>query len=67
MDDAVAFSERGLDEVVVHELDSVGDHNGFCDGVHYTEAPVVVEGRSDTVAVASAEGPRPARGGLVVN
>ena len=67
MDNAVAFSECGLDEVVMHEFDGVRDHNGFRDGICHSEAPVVVEGRSDAVAVASAEGPRPSRGGLVVN
>ena len=49
------------------ELNGVRDKDGFCCGVDYLEAAVVLQGGADVVTVAGAEGPVGACGGLVVD
>ena len=48
------------------ELNGVGDKGGFSCGVYYLEAAVVLQDRANVEAVASAESPGGAGGGLVV-
>ena len=43
MDDAIALSDCGLGEVVVHKLNSIIKKECFGDGIGYMEATVVIE------------------------
>ena len=49
------------------ELNGVRDKGGFSCGVDYLEALVVLQGGANVEAVAGAEGPGGAGGGLVVD
>ena len=66
MEEAIFVSEGWLLKVGMAELNSVGDKEGFCGGVDNLGAAVVFQGRADVEAVAGAEGPGGAGGGLVV-
>ena len=67
MDEAIYVSGGCLREVVMAELNSVRDKGGFYCGVNYLEAAVVLQGWDDVEAVAGAEGPGVAGGGIVVD
>ena len=54
-------------EVVIAELNGVGGKGGFCGGADDLEAAVVFQSEADVEAVAGAEGPGGAGGGLVVD
>ena len=66
MEEAIFVSEGWLLKVVMAELNSVGDKEGFCGGFDVLEAAVVFQGCADVEAVAGAEVPGGAGGGLVV-
>ena len=66
VDEAIFVSEGWLLKVVMVEINSVGDKEGFCGGVNDLEAVVVFQGGADVEAVAGAEGPGGTVGGLVV-
>ena len=67
MDEAICVSGGWLREVVMVELNGVGDKCGFSYGVEYLEAAVVLQGRAVVETVAGAEVPGGAGGGLVVD
>ena len=67
MEEAICVSGGWLREVVMAELNCVGDKGGFCGGVDDLEAAVVLQGGADVEAVAGSEGPGGAGGGLVVD
>ena len=58
MDDAVAFGDCWLREVVVQELDGVGEEKRLGCAVDDAEAAVVVKRGADVEAAAAAEVPR---------
>ena len=66
MEEAIFVSEGWLLKVAMAELNSVGDKERFCGGVNNLEAAVVFQGGANVEAVAGAEGPGGAGGGLVV-
>ena len=66
MEEAIFVSECWLLKVVMAELNGVGDKDIFCGGIDNLEAAVVFQGEADVEAVAGAEGPGGAGGGLVV-
>ena len=66
VDEAIFMCDGWMRKVVMAELNSVGDKDGFGGGVDDLEAAVVFQGGADVEAVAGAEGPGGAAGGLVV-
>ena len=66
MEEAIFVSGGWFLKVVMVELNSVGDKEGFCGGVDDLEAAVVFQGGADVEAIAGAEGPGGEGGGLVV-
>ena len=67
VDDAVALTDGGLGQVVVHEFDGVRVQQRLCGGVGHVEAAVVVECRADTESLAAAEVPRSTHSWLAVD
>ena len=67
VDEAICVSGGWLRELVMAELNGVGDKGGFSCGVDYLEAAVVSQVRADVENVAGAKGPVGAVGGLVVD
>ena len=67
VDEAICVSGGWLREVVMAELNGVGDKGGFSCGVDYLESAVVLQGGADVETVLGAEGPGGAGGGLVVD
>ena len=67
VEEAICVSRGWLREVVMAELNGVGDKGGFCGGVDDLESAVVLQGGADVESVAGAEGPRGVGGGLVVD
>ena len=57
----------GLGEVVMEDLDGVGDQRRLGGGINHAEAAVVVEGWADDEALAAAVVPRAAVAGLGVD
>ena len=66
VEEAIFVSGGWLCEVVMAEINGVGDKGGFCGSFDDLEAAVVLQGGDDVEAVAGAEGPGGAVGGLVV-
>ena len=66
VEEAIFVSEGWLLKVVMAELNSVKDKEGFCGGVNNLEAAVVFHDGADVEDVAGAEVPGGAGGGLVV-
>ena len=66
MEEVIFVCDGWMREVVMAEFNSVGDEEGFCGGVDNLETAVVFQGRENEEAVAGAEGPGGAGGGLVV-
>ena len=67
VEEAICVGGGWLREVVMAELNGVGDKLEFCGGVDDLEASVVLQGGADVEAIAGAEGPGGAGGGLVVD
>ena len=67
MDDAIALTDGGLGEAVVHKLNGFRKKDCFGDGIGYMEAEVVVECWTDVEEFKAAEVPRFFRGWLVVD
>ena len=67
MGDAIALSDCGLGEVVVHKLNGVRKKECFGDVIGYMDAAVAVECWTDVEAFASAEAPRFSCEGFVVD
>ena len=57
MEEVIFVSGGWLHKVVMAELNSVGEKEGFCGCVDDLEAAVVFKGRTDVEAVAGTEGP----------
>ena len=66
MEESIFVRDRWMCKVVVAEFNCVGDEEGFSGGVDDLEAAVVFQVGADVDAVAGAEGPGGAGGGLVV-
>ena len=66
MEEAIFVSDGWMRKLVMAEFNSVVDKGGFCGGVNHLGASVVFQGGADIEAVAGAEGPGGAGGGLVV-
>ena len=66
VEEAIFVCDGWMRKVVMAEFNSVGDKEGFGGGVDNLEAAVVFLGGADVKAVAGAEGPGGAGGGLVV-
>ena len=64
---AVALADCRLREVVVEELDCVGEQERFCGAVHDVEASIMLERGADVKSAAAAEVPRFAYAGLSVD
>ena len=58
VDDSVFCGDGRLREIVVQDLDGVGDDEGFGGGVDDLEAAVVVEGGANCEALAPSVAPR---------
>ena len=67
VEEAICVSGGWLSEVVMAELNGVGDKGGFCGGVEDLEAAVLLQGGADAEDVAGAKGPGGPGGGLVVD
>ena len=67
MKNTVFVSDSRLSEVVVAELDSVGEEKGLGGGVDDMEAMIVLEGGPHVETIAATEGPGLERAGLVVD
>ena len=66
-EEAIFVSGGWLREVVMAELNCVGDKGEFCGGSDNLEAALVFQGGADVESVAGTEGPGGAGGGLVVD
>ena len=67
VDEAICVSGGWLQEVVIAELNDVGDKGGFCGSVDNLEAVVVLQVGADVKAVTGVEGPGGSGRGLVVD
>ena len=66
MEEAIFVCDGWMRKVVMGEFNIVGDKEGFGGGFNDLEAVVVFQGGADVEAIAGAEGPGGAAGGLVV-
>ena len=57
VEEAICVSGGWLREVVMAELNDVGDKGGFCGGVDDLEVAVVLQGGAGVEAVTGTEGP----------